>query len=53
MVTSRVLVEPYQPSLHTSAISWARETTLSRWAASTRQHVELLAGQRRPPSSPT
>ena len=35
MVTSRVLVEPYQPSLHTSAISWPRETTLSRLATST------------------
>ena len=33
MVTSSVLVEPYQFSSHTSAISRPRETTLSRLAA--------------------
>ena len=32
IVTSRVLVEPYQLASHTSAISRSRETTLPRWA---------------------
>ena len=46
MVTSRVLVEPYQPSLHTSAISCAREHHLVAVAGEHGEHVELLAGQR-------
>ena len=46
IVTSSVLVEPYQFSSHTSAISRPRETTLSRLAARMFEHLELLAGER-------